>query len=163
MTGSLAEQISLPCFLIASQHPMFRVDADLGWLPGESHARFLWCAIALPVIAREARRDKIVPGRFTSPWARHDVIQRQPGRRKPEAAILAHVAVSKQNPFAWDGAILARYSTVLLQPHDARNWKCDLRSPHWVCRHFLHDRRAVSAYLPKLVPGWRIELHWSSL
>src|SRR5918912_1389789 len=50
--------------------------------PNQMHARLLWRAAALPVVAVLAARDQIVPCRFASARARQHVVERQLRRRE---------------------------------------------------------------------------------
>src|SRR5438876_11527388 len=80
---------------VPSLQAMERVPARPVRLPDELHAALGEELVPLPHIARQAGADHVLPARLSAARDRHDVVERQLGRRELLPAVLATVAVAQ--------------------------------------------------------------------
>ena len=81
----------------------------------EMHARLRGELIAFATVAGMTTRDQIFPSRRASSGAGNDVVERQLARHEDFAAVLAGIAVAKQDIFSRKGPALVRNSAVFKQ------------------------------------------------
>lgn len=99
-------------------------EGDVGDVAGfargmrEAQAAFAGGAVALFVVALEARTDDVLPRGFAAATAREDVVERQ---RLARAAVNAGVAVAGQNAFARDFQFRRRTANARMQAQNRRN------------------------------------------
>jgi len=96
----------------------------------QAHPRFVRRAASLPVIARMAAGDQILPRRFTGARARDHMVERQLIRAERLVAILAGITVAHQNVLARERARLHGNAAVFEQTNDAWHRDCLPRGVH---------------------------------
>ena len=74
----------------------------------QAHVRFAGHFVSLPHIARQTGTDDVFPRRLPAPRDRHDMIERQLGRRVLAAAVLTTIAVAQIDVPARELHFLAR-------------------------------------------------------
>src|SRR5262245_32253770 len=98
-----------------------RAGTGLGRHADEAHAGFPGRTSPLADVASDAGTDDVLPGRAAAPAPGKDVIERQLAGCEPFAAVLAAVAVTREDVAPVELHLLAWEAVIRQEPDDAGN------------------------------------------